>query len=277
MKKLLALLVSLCLVFSCACASAATFSELQDMLRNGGTEETDPPVEPADAAVPQTDVQFTLSAQDGLSILDVNCIVKAEDYSSFIDCYVYAVIRNDGDSPVAVDGEIVLTDGDGSTLEEQSYLFARPDVLAPGDTAMIAEYVLLSKTDAVTMPEQVAGVALSVYADPYAYSTDAPAHVQVAAELTRSLDIYGDMVDVVRFTLTNDTGAPLRNPSVAAAVYDTEGRLVLTVEADTGSDTVILPEGGTLIIESELYSYVADYLAQTGRTLGAVEALAYGD
>ena len=277
MKKLLDLLVTLCLVFSCACASAATFSELQDMLRSGSTEETETPVEPADAAVPQSDVQFTLSAQDGLSILDVNCIVRADDYSSFIDCYVYAVIRNDGDSPVAVDGEIVLTDGDGSTLEEQSYLFARPDVLAPGDTAMIAEYVLLSKTDAVTMPEQVAGVALSVYADPYAYSTDAPAHVQVAAELTRSLDIYGDMVDVVRFTLTNDTGAPLRNPSVAAAVYDTEGRLVLTVEADTGSDTVILPEGGTLIIENELYSYVADYLAQTGRTLGAVEALAYGD
>ena len=277
MKKLLALLVSLCLVFSCACASAATFSELQDMLRSGSTEETETPVEPADAAVPQSDVQFTLSAQDGLSILDVNCIVRADDYSSFIDCYVYAVIRNDGDSPVAVDGEIVLTDGDGSTLEEQSYLFARPDVLAPGDTAMIEEYVLLSKTDAVTMPEQVAGVVLTVNADPYAYSTDAPAHVQVAAELTRSLDIYGDMVDVVRFTLTNDTGAPLRNPSVAAAVYDTEGRLVLTVEADTGSDTVILPEGGTLIIESELYSYVADYLAQTGRTLGAVEALAYGD
>lgn len=277
MKKLFALLVTLCLVFSCTCASAATFSELQDMLRSGSTEETETPVEPADAAVPQSDVQFTLSAQDGLSILDVNCIVRADDYSSFIDCYVYAVIRNDGDSPVAVDGEIVLTDGDGSTLEEQSYLFARPDVLAPGDTAMIAEYVLLSKTDAVTMPEQVAGVALSVYADPYAYSTDAPAHVQVAAELTRSLDIYGDMVDVVRFTLTNDTGAPLRNPSVAAAVYDTEGRLVLTVEADTGSDTVILPEGGTLIIENELYSYVADYLAQTGRTLGAVEALAYGD
>lgn len=277
MKKLLALLVSLCLVFSCACASAATFSELQDMLRSGSTEETEAPVEPADAAVPQSDVQFTLSAQDGLSILDVNCIVRADDYSSFIDCYVYAVIRNDGDSPVAVDGEIVLTDGDGSTLEEQSYLFARPDVLAPGDTAMIEEYVLLSKTDAVTMPEQVAGVVLTVNADPYAYSTDAPAHVQVAAELTRSLDIYGDMVDVVRFTLTNDTGAPLRNPSVAAAVYDTEGRLVLTVEADTGSDTVILPEGGTLIIESELYSYVADYLAQTGRTLGAVEALAYGD
>ena len=277
MKKLLALLVSLCLVFSCACASAATFSELQDMLRSGSTEETEAPVEPADAAVPQSDVQFTLSAQDGLSIQDVNCIVRADDYSSFIDCYVYAVIRNDGDSPVAVDGEIVLTDGDGSTLEEQSYLFARPDVLAPGDTAMIEEYVLLSKTDAVTMPEQVAGVVLTVNADPYAYSTDAPAHVQVAAELTRSLDIYGDMVDVVRFTLTNDTGAPLRNPSVAAAVYDTEGRLVLTVEADTGSDTVILPEGGTLIIESELYSYVADYLAQTGRTLGAVEALAYGD
>ena len=50
MKKLFALLVSLCLVFSCACASAATFSELQDMLRNGSSEDTH--VEPADAEVP---------------------------------------------------------------------------------------------------------------------------------------------------------------------------------------------------------------------------------
>ncbi|MGN0972660.1 MAG: hypothetical protein ACI4OY_11945 [Aristaeellaceae bacterium] len=277
MKKLFALLVSLCLVFSCACASASSFDDLRDMLRNSATEETETPAEPADAAVPQSDTQFTLFAQDGLSILDVNCIVKADDYSSFIDCYVYAVIRNDGDSAVAVDGEIVLTDGDGNILEEQSYLFARPDVLAPGDTAMIEEYVLLSKTDAVSLPEQVAGVVLTVYADPYAYSTDAPAHVQVAAELTRSLDIYGDMVDVVRFTLTNDSGAPLRNPAVVAAVYDTDGRLVLTVEADTGVDTVILPEGGTLIIESELYDYVADYLDRSGRILATVDAMAYGD
>ena len=52
---------------------------------------------------------------------------------------------------------------------------------------------------------------------------------------------------------------------------------MLTLEGDTGFDTVILPEGGTLIIESELYSYVADYLAQTGRTLGTVEAVAYSD
>ena len=272
MKKLLALLVSLCLVFGCACASAATFSELQDMLRNGSAEDT-----PADAAVPPADVQFTLLAQDGLSILDVNCIVTADDYSSFIDCYVYAVIRNDGDSAVTVEGEIALTDGDGNIVDEQPYLFSRPDVLAPGDTAMIEEYMLLSRTDAVARPEQLAGVVLSVYADPDAYSTDAPGRVQVTAEVTRSLDIFDDEVDVVRFTLTNDTGAPLRNPLVAAALYDTEGRLVMVVEADTGLDTVILPEGGTLIFESELYSYVAEYLAETGRTLGAVEALAYGD
>ena len=275
MKKLFALLVSLCLVFSCACASAATFSELQDMLRNGSSEDT--PVEPADAAVPGTDDQFTLSAQDGLSILDVNCIVTADDDSSYIDCYVYAVIRNDGDSPVAVDGKIALTDGDGSILEEQGYLFARPDVLAPGDTAMIEENMMLSKTDAVSRPEQVAGVALSVYADPYAYRTEAPGRVQVAAEITRGLDSFDEEADVVRFTLTNDTGAPLRNPYMAAALYDTEGRLVMVVEANTGFNTVILPEGGTLIIERELYSDVADYLARTGRTLGTVEALAYGD
>ena len=136
---------------------------------------------------------------------------------------------------------------------------------------------MLSKTDAVSLPEHVAGVGLTVYADPYAYSTEAPAHVQVAAEVTRSLDIYGDMVDVVRFTLTNDTGAPLRNPHVVAAVYDAEGRLVLTLKGDTGYDTVILPEGSTLIIECELYSSVTDYLAQTGRTLGTVEAVAYSD
>ena len=275
MKKLFALLVSLCLVFSCACASAATFSELQDMLRNGSSEAT--PVEPADASVPGTDDQFTLSAQDGLSILDVNCIVTADDDSSYIDCYVYAVIRNDGDSPVAVDGEIVLTDAQGNTLEDQSFLFPYPDVLAPGETAVITENLMIEKTGSVTQPEQVAGVALTVHADSYTYSTEATVHAQVAAEITQSVDNYGSTVDVVRFTLTNDTGAPLRNPHVVAAVYDAEGRLVLTLKGDTGYDTVILPEGSTLIIECELYSSVTDYLAQTGRTLGTVEAVAYSD
>ena len=270
MKKYLALLLGLCLALNLACASASSFGELQNMLRGGSTEETS-------AANAGAGFAMTFNAKDGLTILDGNCVITADDYSSFIDCYVYAVIRNDGGSPVAVEGGIVATDAQGNTLEEQNYIFACPDVLAPGETAMVAEYVLISKTDSVTLPGHVAGVALSVNADPYAFSTDAPARVPVEAEITRSLDDYGSMVDVVRFTLTNNTGAPLRNPSVAAALYDAEGRLVLTVDADTGYDTVILPEGGTLIIESELYSYVTDYLAQTGRTLATVEALCYGD
>ncbi|MGN0746849.1 MAG: hypothetical protein ACI4ML_09265 [Aristaeellaceae bacterium] len=270
MKKCLALLLGLCLALECACASASSFGELQNMLRSGTAED-------ASAANPGADSLMTFSARDGLSILDGNCILNADDYSSFIDCYVYAVVSNTGSSPVAVDGQIVVTDAQGNTLEEQAYVFPTPDVLAPGETAVIAEELLISKTDGVTLPEHVAGVALSVYADPYAYSTEAPVQAQVAAELTQGVDAYGFTVDVVRFTITNSTGAPLRNPMVTAALYDTEGRLVLTVNGNTGYDTVILPEGGTLIIESELYSFVADYLAQAGRTLATVEAVAFGN
>ena len=276
MKKLFALLIGLCLAFNCACASAATFGELQNMLRNSDTEET--PAEPAgQTGEAQDNGLMTLNARDGLTVVDGNCILMTEDYSSFIDCNVYAVIRNDGDSPVAVDGEIVLTDAQGNTLEDQSFLFPYPDVLAPGETAVITENLMIEKTGSVTKPEQVAGVALTVHADSYTYSTEANVHAQVAAEITQSVDNYCSTVDVVRFTLTNDTGAPLRNPHVVAAVYDAEGRLVLTLKGDTGYDTVILPEGSTLIIECELYSSVTDYLAQTGRTLGTVEAVAYSD
>ena len=276
MKKLFALLIGLCLAFNCACASAATFGELQNMLRNSDTEES--PAEPAgQTGDAQDNGLMTLNARDGLTVVDGNCIMKTDDYSSYIDCYVYAVIRNDGESPVPVEGEIVVTDAQGNTLADQSYLFPNPDVLAPGETAVISENLMVEKTGSVTQPEQVAGIALTVYADSYAYSTEAPAYAQVAAEITQSIDGYGSTVDVVRFTLTNDTGAPLRNPHVVAAVYDAEGRLVLTLKGDTGYDTVILPEGSTLIIECELYSSVTDYLAQTGRTLGTVEAVAYSD
>ena len=274
MKKFFALLLCLCLAFSLSSASAATFSELQEMLRTGDSDTADQ----AQNTTPSGDgTQITCSAKDGLTILDANCILDTEDYSSYIDCYVYAEIRNDGSSPIAVEGNIVVTDAEGNALEEQSYVFANPDVLAPGECAFLAEYMLVEKTSSVSQPSQVAGVALSVYADPYAYSTDAPARAKVSAECVRDLNDYGIEADLVRFIITNDTGAPLRNPTVAAALYDTEGRLVLTVEGNTGFDTVILPEGGSLIIECELYSYVTDYLAQSGRSLASVYALVYGD
>ncbi|MGN1019255.1 MAG: hypothetical protein ACI4O7_02685 [Aristaeellaceae bacterium] len=271
MKKFLALLLCLSLVFSCACASAVTFGELQDMLR---TDDSDPDAQTEGSG---SGLLITCTAQDGLTVLDCNCIIDAEDYSSFLDCYVYAVVRNDGSEPVAVDGSILVTDTKGNDVEEQSYLFAEPDVLNPGEVTFIAEELLITRTETVSLPEHLASLSLTVCADPYAYSTDAPVHTTVSAELAEDVDIFGLPANVVRFTITNDTGAPLRTPSVAAALYDSDGKLVMTVNADTGYDMVILPAGGTLIIQSELYSYVATYLEQTGRTLSAIDAIAYGN
>ena len=183
MKKIVALVLTLCLVLTSTAAMAtSSFDSLQQMLRGGNTAETTAP----DVAVPEETVApapeaeenslVTVDASNNLSVPDVNVIVSTEDYSSFIDCYVYAIISNDGDKNIALDGSISVKDTEGNLLEEQSYLFPTPSVLEPGATAVLVENMLVSKTDTVTLPEHIGSIELTVMKDKYGDDTKVPVY-----------------------------------------------------------------------------------------------------
>lgn len=284
MKKILALMLALCMVLGCTCASASTFDELQNLLRGGSSEPAavnepiaaDPA--PAAPAAQPADSVLTIEAKDGLTVLQSSYIMATEDYSSFIDLYLYVVVRNDSGANIAVDGEVHIFDKANAEIDDQSYLFPRPSDLAPGEVAYLRENILVSKTDAAKLPGDVGAIKVTLCSDGYPQYAEPAEHVSVQAAYTRGYDMLGNPSDnVIRFTVTNNSGKDLVSPTVAGAVYDQNGKLLLVASESLSLTTVVIPAGGTIMMDCELMSYELEMIQQRGATIGTIEAVAYAD
>ena len=285
MKKILALMLALCMVLGCTCASASTFDELQNLLRGGSSEPAaveEPiaaaPAAPAAPAAQPADSVMTVEAKDGLTVLQSSYVMETSDYSSFIDLYLYVVVRNDSGANIAVDGEVHVFDKANVEIDDQSYLFPRPSDLAPGEVAYLRENILVSKTDAAKLPGDVGAIKVTLCSDGYPQYAEPAAHVSVQAAFTRGYDMLGNPSDnVIRFTVTNNSGKDLVSPAVAGAVYDQNGKLLLVASETLSLTTVVIPAGGVIMIDCELMSYELEMIKQRGATIGTIEAVAYAD
>lgn len=286
MKKLIALMLTLCMVFTCSMAMASTFDSLQQMLRGGDANATEAPTAAPEAtAAPETPAASAETdtvvgdCADGLTFVQGNVIAKTDDNSSYIDCYVYAEIRNDGDKNIALDGGIVVADAEGNVLDEQSYLFPYPSALAPGETAYVMESLMFEKTDAVTKAEQIASVKVSVHADEYTSDPELPVYTACEVSYGPGVNAYGMEVDgLTSFTVTNNTGADLKNPRVIAALYDTEGKMIYVTSELVGSfNTLRIPDGGSFMLDCEEFYFVSDWMEANGIVPGSIQCLAFGE
>lgn len=276
MKKIFCLVLVLCMLMICTCASASTFDALQDMLRNSGNaaEATQAPA--ATEAPAQTGF-FVTDCQDGLSVSQYN--VFTLDSTNYVYVYMYMEVTNNGDRAVEVDGEIAVMDAAGTVVKDQSYLYTYPSVIAPGETAYMDEYVMVAKKDTIASGADVAQIKLSLFRDAYNREPSLPTYTQSAAEVGSGVNRYGSQVDnMYRVAVLNNTGADLVTPKLAVAMYDAAGRL-LYVDHDLveGSGTLTIPNGNGFMVTNYMASDISEYLAQKGMVVNSIKSVVYSE
>lgn len=276
MKKIFCLVLALCMLMACTCASASTFDALQDMLRNSGNAPETSQA-PAVTEAPAQNGFFVTDCQDGLGVSQYN--VFTLESTNYVYVYMYMEVTNNGDRAVEVDGEIAVMDAAGTVVKDQSYLYAYPSVIAPGETAYVDEYVMVAKKDTIASGADIAQVKLSLFRDAYNREPTLPTYTQSAAEVGSGVNRYGNQVDnMYRVAVLNNSGADLVSPYVAIAMYDAAGQL-LYVDHDhvEGSGTLTIPNGNGFVVTNYMESDIREYFAQNGMVVKSIKSVAYGD
>lgn len=247
MKRILALLLSCCLLLSCVSA-----------LAEDGTA---------------SDSMLVAEASDGLSVVSSSMYLMTNDDSSYIDCYVYAEIRNDGSNGMEIDGTLEALDAEGSVIET-SYLTS--NYVAPGGVAYLASSFLILKTDTVKAAGDIANVRLTIGKDPYGYGYQTNVFENATVEMATGTNFLGFEQQVFRVTITNDSDKELYKPRVIVAAYDASGKLLfLSEETFILSAGIHIPSGSTLILDLDLPYNAAQWCAQNDVSVAEVRCLVY--
>ncbi len=275
MKKWIALLTALCLVFTCTCAMAtSTFEQLQDLLKNKNNASDPASQEPAAEA--EDGGFITSECLSGLTVVNTGYFIQ-DDSRSYLDLYLFVEVRNDGKNVVALDGSIQVINKDGAVVEDKSYLSFSPSVIAPGETAFLGDSLLISKDDGAATADEVGGVHLVVQSDRYASNPQALTYVESTAEVTQGFGLFGSAT-VMRVGVANTIDKPLIDPGVVAALYDDQGRLVYVEDASLGSSlaTAIIPSGSSFVLDIELLRDFMEWAEQTDCDVASIVSYAYG-
>ena len=248
MKRILALLLSCCLLLTCVSALA------EDTIFNTPLEA---------------------EASNGLTYVSGSAYALTDDYSSYINCYVYAEVRNDGASGIDLGGTMEAMDAAGNVLDT-TYISAMPSYIAPGEVAYVSGSFFIAKMEDVTGPEDIASVKLTVGRDFYAYSGQISMVENVTAEMATGLNFLDMEQDVFRITINNDTDRELFNPHVVAAAYDTDGKLLcFAIETFILSAGIHIPAGSSLILDLTLPYDSARACEQNNVQITEVRCLVY--
>lgn len=277
MKKLLALVLALCLMLGCSAAYATSFEALQDMLRNAanGGEEPEETQEPQEES---QDGVFVAEGADGLSVTKYHVMTK--ESTNYVYVYLFLEVTNNGSSAVETDGEFYVYDTAGKEVEDQSYLNTYPAVLGPGQTGYVSEYVMVSKKDTgVKSGNDIGQVRMKLYRESYNRNPDLPTFAQSAGEVGAGKDKYGNQqAHVYRVAVANNTGSDLTSPHVVVALYDNQGRLVYVDQSQVNCFSgVTIPNGNGLVVEGNVPTDLSEGIVAAGIVVDSIQTLAYVD
>ncbi len=212
---------------------------------------------PADAPAAADDPELT--------IVEDNFYVR-EKYDHSLEGIYLAKVQNNTDVPLYLSsGTIVLKDADGGEAGksewlndygsrcvdpgEVSFVSLRADV---SDGASVADYEVTLST-----PSQFWGK-------------------DVAVEVTGTeLNLGNDYFKYALVTVTNSGEELLGGISVAAAIRDSEGKLIDIATKSLYNDQ--LPAGSSIIMWADIDSYAVDYCQANNLTISDMEAYAWVD
>ena len=202
--------------------------------------------------------------------LEVNCdTAYALPSGDNVYGYLYAQVENTGDKSIEYsDGLFELYNEDGDVLASNSYLTCCPRVLQAGETGFI--YATYLKAEGTSNPADVADYSVSVTGKGKGSYVVRRFPSTVRVETVS--DKYSTEINMY-VTITNDTNETVYDVDLAAAIKDSEGKVVYV-----GSDSLYnvgIPAGGSVEVELGVSSSIVAYFLECGFTAEIVECVAY--
>ena len=183
-----------------------------------------------------------ISGDEALEV--VRYAVYADDeYSP--EAYVYAQLKNTGESIIRVNGATLnILDSDGRRIGREEYASVKPDVIMPGESLYITEWLY----DFVNDLDKVD--AFSVEIERSEYSRKKIGKLPEVRAYVQGDYLYAEV--------TNTMEEPLFSVAVVAVVTDGTGRMLDMLRDETYASVGAAP-GSTLVFRESLERHALDW------------------
>lgn len=228
MKKAI-LAVLFCLMLTAGAASADTMDVLKPVWLLALEE-----AQAGDETVVYPEPQI-ISATEGLEVVR-GTVYMSKHYSA--EAYVYAELKNTGDTPFYVNGTTLgVLGADGQRLSGREYADSKPGVIMPGESAFVTEWLY----DFVDDPGRVHTIEVNVERSQHGYRSiemlpDARAYAEDGY-------LYAEV--------HNASDKPVFDAGVTAVMLDAGGKILDILQVETYANVGAAP-GSTLVFRKRL-------------------------
>ena len=238
-KRWFVLLLVLLMANVCAVASADKYDILKPMWLNAleNMQEQKAETVPLERREPKI-----VSGDDQLEVVRY-AVYMDDEYST--EAYVYAQLRNTGESIIRLNGATLhVLDASGCRVASEEYASAKPDVVMPGGSLYVTEWLY----DFVSDLDKVDAVEVEIERSEY------------SRKKIEQLDGVKAYVkgDYLYAELTNTTDEPLYDVAVTAVALDPQGRILDMLREETYADIGIVP-GSTVIFRKYLEQHATEF------------------
>lgn len=180
-------------------------------------------------------------AEADLELVRANVYLENE-YST--EAYVYAELKNTGESILRLSSATVTAlDTNGKPLKKREYASAKPDVVMPGGSIYVSEWLY----DFVSDISRVGSFEIAVERSEYG---------RKQIEMIEGSRAYIEG-DYLYAEVHNASDEPLFKAGVTAVVTDANGRILDIMQEESYSNLGIAP-GSTVIFRKRISQYAAD-------------------
>lgn len=171
------------------------------------------------------------------------------------EAYVYAELKNTGDRIIRINGAtLTVLDASGKQLSKREYASAKPDVVMPGGSLFVTEWLY----DFVSDLRRVDSIQITLE------------HSEYSRKQIKTLNKTRAYVegDYLYAEVTNTTEKPLFEIGVVAVALDKDGKILDMLREETYSGVGVAPDS-TIVFRKMLERHALDI------PVAACEAAAY--
>ena len=269
MKKLLALLLTACLLLVAVSASADIFDTLNDVMNSlddGGTT--------AEPAAPERGNELAFAGEN------ITYTIYGDKY---VSGYYSAEIYNGSDQDVTFasygNRANIYNAADDTLVKEDVYISIYPETIAPGESAYI------NQSFSLAVGSEVPSIDTRVYfkweistsADDPSIEKKYPEPRMTISDLQltkiKEYSWSSSLTPGLECIITNNTGSDVRGLDIHYALYDQNGKLVYADKTYL-DNKFVLHDGDHVNLSMTFWSWVNDYCTENNLEVASATVLA---